>query len=76
MVDRVTEFYKRVRRDPELLGKLMVGVAGPRDYLRNVIAEGRRIGYDFSYQDAHAFMKLQDAATSESGEVHLDLVRS
>lgn len=61
MVDRITEFYKSVRRDPELLGKLMTGVAGPRDFLRNVVTEGRRVGYDFTYQDAHAFMKLHDA---------------
>ncbi len=40
MVDRIEEFHKRVRRDPELLGKLMVGVAGPRDFLRN--GGGRR----------------------------------
>jgi|JI10StandDraft_1071094.scaffolds.fasta_scaffold304140_2 hypothetical protein len=69
MVDRIEEFHKRVRRDPELLGKLMVGVAGPRDFLRNVVAEGRRIGFDFTYEDAHAFMKLHEAAVVDAGDV-------
>lgn len=61
MVDRIEEFHERVRRDPELLGKLMTGVAGPRDFLRNIVTEGRRVGFDFTYQDAHAFMELHQA---------------
>jgi hypothetical protein len=69
MVDRIEEFHKRVRRDPELLGKLMIGVAGPRDFLRNVVAEGRRSGFDFTYEDAHAFMKLHEAAVVDAGDL-------
>lgn len=74
MVDRITEFYRRIRRDPELLSKLMIGVSGQRDFLRNIIAEGRRAGYEFTYQDAHAVMKLHDTGTGESGEIALDMI--
>jgi hypothetical protein len=64
----IEQFYGKAVKDPALVNKMLMGTKGPDDFIRNAVKEGKNQGYEFSYEEADAWIKKQQKAKA-SGEL-------
>jgi predicted ribosomally synthesized peptide with nif11-like leader len=67
-VAHIEQFYGKATKDPALVNKMLMGTKGPDDFIRNAVKEGKNQGYEFSYEEADAWIKKQQKAKA-SGEL-------
>jgi hypothetical protein len=64
----IEQFYGKALKDPALVNKMLMGTKGPDDFIHNAVKEGKSQGFDFSYEEADAWIKKQQKIKA-SGEL-------
>jgi predicted ribosomally synthesized peptide with nif11-like leader len=67
-VAHIEQFYSKAVKDPALVNKMVQGFKSPDDFIRSAVVEGKKQGYDFTYEEADAWIKKQQKAKA-SGEL-------
>jgi predicted ribosomally synthesized peptide with nif11-like leader len=72
----IEQFYSKAVKDPALINKMLAGTNGPDDFVRNAVKEGKDNGFDFSYDEANAWIKEQQRlkASGELSDSQLETV--
>jgi predicted ribosomally synthesized peptide with nif11-like leader len=72
----IEQFYSKAVKDPALINKMLAGTNGPDDFVRNAVKEGKSNGFDFSYDEANAWIKEQQRlkASGELSDSQLEAV--
>jgi predicted ribosomally synthesized peptide with nif11-like leader len=64
----IEQFYGKALKDPALINKIATGTKSPDDFVRNAVKEGKNQGFDFSYEEADAWIRNQQKIKA-SGEL-------
>ncbi|MFM9970686.1 MAG: Nif11-like leader peptide family RiPP precursor [Burkholderiales bacterium] len=67
-VSHIEQFYTRAVGDKALFAKMAASMSGPEDFIRKAVDTGKSLGYDFSFEEADAWIKKQQAIKA-SGEL-------
>jgi choline dehydrogenase-like flavoprotein len=72
----IEQFYGKAVKDPALVNRMLTGTKGPDDFIRNAVKEGKSQGYEFSYEEADAWIKKQQKikASGELSDAQLESV--
>jgi predicted ribosomally synthesized peptide with nif11-like leader len=64
----IEQFYGKASQDPALVNKMLAGTSDPEDFIRNAVKEGNAQGYQFTFEEAAAWIKQQQEIKA-SGEL-------
>jgi hypothetical protein len=73
---QIEKFYAIASKDQTLFDSMMKGTKGPDDFVRNAVAAAKQRGYEFSYEEADAWIKQQQKikASGELSDSQLETV--
>jgi predicted ribosomally synthesized peptide with nif11-like leader len=64
----IEQFYAKASNDAALINKMAAGTKSSDDFVANAVKEGKALGYNFSAEEANAWIKKQQD-TKASGEL-------
>jgi hypothetical protein len=72
----IEQFYAKAIKSQPLIDKMLKGTKSPEDFIRNAVSEGKSQGYDFTYEEAHAWIEQQQRmkASGELSDSQLEAV--
>ncbi len=72
----IEQFYAKSLKDPAAVQAMLSGTSGPEDFIRNAVAAGKAQGFDFTYEEADAWIKNQQKmkASGELSDSQLEAV--